>query len=330
MKKKPAFIDEFQTITEPRAKRSLERVTEPRTERRGSLCESRSAVSGTTQRAVTFRWVVPLTALRDSQSEPLRSVRGSVTRSKLRFVPSSVIAAVALFLATLPLLGQQTKHAVYVGARVCGSCHDGIGMGNQYSKWLMTKHARAYTSLSKPESLQIAKLSGVPEPPDKALLCLGCHATAAEAEPWERDPTFAIEDGMQCEKCHGPGSEYATAEVMADREAAIKAGLRIPTKEWCAKCHYVKGSHVAVHKLPQLNIDEALKTIAHPLPEKPALSPDSARGFDAARRPPKKRDTQPPRRSKLMQRPARSTSVPLLAAPAIKNRPSAFSGVPGE
>ena len=58
------------------------------------------------------------------------------------------------------------------------------------------------------------------------MLCLGCHATAAEAEPWERDPTFAIEDGMQCEKCHGPGSEYATAEVMTDREAAIKAGLR--------------------------------------------------------------------------------------------------------
>ena len=60
--------------------RSLERVTEPRTQRRGSLCESRSAVSGTTQRAVTVRWVVPLTALRDSQSEPLRCVRGSVRR----------------------------------------------------------------------------------------------------------------------------------------------------------------------------------------------------------------------------------------------------------
>ena len=26
---------------------------------------------------------------------------------------------------------------------------------------------------------------------------------------------------------------------------------------------------MAVHKLPQLNIDEALKTIAHPLPDKP-------------------------------------------------------------
>jgi len=178
-----------------------------------------------------------------------------------------------VLLISLSALAQQAKHPVYVGARVCGSCHDGQGMGNQYSRWLLTKHARAYTSLSKPEALQIARLSGIPEPPDKAMLCLGCHATAAEAEPWERDPTFAIEDGMQCEKCHGPGSEYATAEVMSDREAAMKAGLRMPTKEWCAKCHFVKGSHVAVHKLPQLNIEEALKTIAHPLPEKPVFSP---------------------------------------------------------
>jgi YVTN family beta-propeller protein len=182
------------------------------------------------------------------------------------------VLVVLMFLTTVTALGQAKKHPVYIGAKVCGSCHDGQGMGNQYSKWLLTKHARAYAALSKPESLQIAKLSGVPEPPEKAMLCLGCHATAAEAEPWERDPTFAIEDGMQCEKCHGPGSEYATAEVMMDRDAAIKAGLIIPTKEWCAKCHYVKGSHVAVHKLPQLNIDEALKTIAHPLPEKPVLS----------------------------------------------------------
>ena len=69
---------------EPRTERTLERVREPRTEQRGSLLESRSAVSGTTQRTATAHWVVPLTALRDSKSEPLRSVRGSLTRSKVR------------------------------------------------------------------------------------------------------------------------------------------------------------------------------------------------------------------------------------------------------
>jgi len=45
-----------------------------------------SGVSGTTQRTVTARWVVPLTSLQDSlrtkRFAALRYVRGSVTRSK--------------------------------------------------------------------------------------------------------------------------------------------------------------------------------------------------------------------------------------------------------
>ena len=177
----------------------------------------------------------------------------------------------SLLVIVTPALAQQSKHPVYVGAKVCGSCHDGTGMGHQYSLWLLNKHSRAYASLAKPYAREIARLSGIPDPPDQAPMCLGCHATAAEAEPWERDPTFALEDGIQCEKCHGPGSEYSRPEVMSNREAAVKAGLRIPNKEWCANCHFTKGSHVAVHDLPALDIDEALKKIAHPLPEKPTL-----------------------------------------------------------
>ncbi|MFB3904038.1 MAG: multiheme c-type cytochrome [Acidobacteriota bacterium] len=215
------------------------------------------------------------------RAHPART--GAAARMSGRPGRCGPVSIVLLFLITVTGLAQEKKHPVYVGARVCGSCHDGLAMGNQYSKWLLTRHARAYASLSKPEAWQIAKLSGVPEPPHRAMLCLGCHATAAEAEPWERDPTFAIEDGMQCEKCHGPGSEYATAEVMMNREAALKAGLKMPTKEWCAKCHYVKGSHVAVHKLPQLDLDEAMKTIAHPLPDKPVLSSHKVEKPAAAR-----------------------------------------------
>ncbi len=237
----------------------------------------RRHLAGTRAAGILPAWAADIINLVDRPSRQDARGPGAGKMPALPGLPArgSVLVALILLL-TVTAVAQEKKHPVYVGAKVCGSCHDGLAMGNQYSKWLLTKHARAYTSLSKPEAWQIARLSGVPEPPDKAMLCLGCHATAAEAEPWERDPTFAIEDGMQCEKCHGPGSEYATAEVMMDREAAIKAGLRIPTKEWCAKCHYVKGSHVAVHKLPQLNIDEALKTIAHPLPDKPVLSPRQA------------------------------------------------------
>jgi YVTN family beta-propeller protein len=164
-----------------------------------------------------------------------------------------------------PALAQE-KHPVYVGARACAACHDGKGMGHQYSKWLLTHHAHAYASLSMPEAVKMARLSGIPQDPHEAPVCLGCHATAAEAEPWERDEAFRVTDGVQCEKCHGPGSEYMDAKVMSDRDAAMKAGMRMPTKQDCLKCHYIKGSHVAIHNLPQIDADKAWERIAHRKP----------------------------------------------------------------
>jgi len=118
--------------------------------------------------------------------------------------------------------------------------------------------------LAKPEAAQIAELSGMPQAPQATPICLGCHATGAHVETWEKDETFFVEDGVQCEKCHGPGSEYM--EVMRDREKAMKAGLMFPSMEDCMNCHHVKGSHVAVHNLPKLDLKKAMKRIAHPTP----------------------------------------------------------------
>ncbi|MHC4323400.1 MAG: hypothetical protein ACYSUX_03910, partial [Planctomycetota bacterium] len=44
------------------------------------------------------------------------------------------------------LLAQEAgqKHPVYVGVKVCATCHRGKGMGHQFSKWLASKHAGAY------------------------------------------------------------------------------------------------------------------------------------------------------------------------------------------
>ena len=170
---------------------------------------------------------------------------------------------------------QPVRDPVYVGSRVCASCHQKAGMGNQFSLWLLSKHARAYAVLAKPEAKQIAKLSGIPQEPQESAVCLGCHATGVEAEEWERDETFFIEDGVQCEKCHGPGSEYTEMEVMLDSEASMRAGLKMPTRRDCMVCHEPKGSHLAVHKLPALDIDEAWVRIAHPTPENPEYESSS-------------------------------------------------------
>ena len=173
------------------------------------------------------------------------------------------------------LSGQNAPEPVFVGAKACAQCHSGKKMGYQHSKWLLTRHSTAYAVLAKPGAKTIAELSGITEEPQNAAMCLGCHSTGAEAEDWELDPEFRIEDGVQCEKCHGPGSEYMPAEIMTDPEAAMQAGLKMPEISDCMVCHVEKGSHVAVHSLPALDLSEAWVRIAHPTPtrqEEPAAS----------------------------------------------------------
>ena len=179
-----------------------------------------------------------------------------------------VAAAVALAASPLVLHAQALKQPVYVGARACAKCHEGHAAGNQYSLWLNTAHSKAWASLATPEAKVMARLSGITDEPETAPICLGCHATAADSEKWERDPGFRLEDGVQCEKCHGPGSEYMSDTVMRDPEAARRAGLRKFSKRDCAVCHYVKGSHVSVHRKPQLDVDAAWQMLAHPVPGK--------------------------------------------------------------
>jgi len=156
---------------------------------------------------------------------------------------------------------------VYVGSRVCGECHWGVKSGNQYEKWRRGPHAHAYSSLWTLEAKEIARLSGIPGEPQESLVCLGCHATAWDTEGWERDATFVLEDGVQCERCHGPGSEYMAVEVMMNREAAMMAGLMMPTEQDCMMCHAEKGSHTLVLGKSEFDPKEWWKRLAHPIPE---------------------------------------------------------------
>jgi DNA-binding beta-propeller fold protein YncE len=173
----------------------------------------------------------------------------------------------ALFAAAAVRVGAQpVKQPVYLGVRACARCHEAEAAGNQYGHWLGTAHAKAWAALATPEARAIARLSGITDEPQRAPVCLGCHATAADAEPWERDAGFRVEDGVQCEMCHGPGSEYADDAVMRDPEAARRAGLRKFTKRDCQVCHYVKGSHASIHHKPPLDVEAAWRVLAHPVP----------------------------------------------------------------
>ena len=174
---------------------------------------------------------------------------------------------VAAAVAPAILRAQAVKQPVYVGSSACAACHDGKAAGNQYSHWLLSAHAKGWATLATPEARAMARLSGLSGEPQQAPICLGCHATASDAEQWEKDPGFRIEDGVQCETCHGPGSEYMDERVMRDPDAARRAGLRRFTRRDCAVCHYVKGSHAAVLRRPQLDVDTAWQALAHRIPD---------------------------------------------------------------
>ena len=188
-------------------------------------------------------------------------------RIRLFAVPAILLALGWLSVHAAP------KKPVYLGVRVCAGCHAAGSIGNQYSQWLHSRHSQTYALLAKPEALQISKLSGLRTPPQESAICLGCHATAWHAEDWEKDETFHIEDGVQCEGCHGPGSEYSSMEVMRDRQAAMMAGLKMPNQESCVTCHIEKGSHVAVLKRPPTDLKKGWELLRHPLAAKPVPGP---------------------------------------------------------
>ncbi len=165
------------------------------------------------------------------------------------------------------------KDPIFIGVQACGACHEGRESGHQFSKWRLGAHAKAYASLALPESREIVRLSGITEEPQKARMCLGCHAAAGDAEDWEKVEGFHIEDGLQCEACHGAGSEYAPEDIMRDREKAMMRGLKMPRKDDCMICHRAKGSHDAVLTKKPFDLDAAWRAIAHPTPEGQDVTP---------------------------------------------------------
>ncbi len=125
----------------------------------------------------------------------------------------------------------------YIGAEKCALCHKSEAKGNQYGKWLTTAHAKAWATLASPKALEIAKKKGITTPPQQTDACVKCHVAGFGQPAAMFDASFKKELGVQCEVCHGPGSDYKGISVMKDKTAAIAAGLLVPDESTCKKCH---------------------------------------------------------------------------------------------
>jgi len=147
-------------------------------------------------------------------------------------VAASLPAALALV-----AVGGEAPKGKYVGVQACAKmCHKSASKGNQLGIWEKTKHAEAYKLLLTDEAKAVAKKLGI-DAPEKSEKCLKCHATGAGIAADQLEEGFSMEDGVQCETCHGPGSEYKKQTIMKNKEKAMSLGLVIGDEKTCLQCH---------------------------------------------------------------------------------------------
>jgi predicted CXXCH cytochrome family protein len=105
------------------------------------------------------------------------------------------------------------KSATYVGWKKCEPCHSAVK-----DAWQKTRHAKAIESLKK------SKQETLPA-------CVKCHVTGHEKDggfiDYELTPEMA---GVQCEVCHGPGSQHAASPTKKNIIRESGASL-------CRQCH---------------------------------------------------------------------------------------------
>ena len=130
------------------------------------------------------------------------------------------LIVVAVLAGPAALFAQSADAApTYIGADKCKMCHK-----IQHTSWLETKHAKATETAKASKEWKFE------------AACLTCHAT-------NKDEAMA---GVQCEACHGPGSDYKSIQVMKDRAKAVAAGMIVPTQATCDGCHDGKEHHKKV------------------------------------------------------------------------------------
>ena len=150
----------------------------------------------------------------------------------------------------------------YEGTAVCGMCHRTAKQGEQLQIWQKSAHSEAYKVLLSDKAKAIAKEKGLGSP-EKEAACLKCHASGYDLPAARLGKRFSVEDGVQCETCHGPGSAYKSIKIMKDKQLAIKNGLQIHDdgEKFCRSCHNPESPTFV-----KFDYAEAWAKIKHPVP----------------------------------------------------------------
>jgi hypothetical protein len=186
--------------------------------------------------------------------------------AKMKARSTWIAVAIGLVMA-LGTAGVAGADAKYVGASKCKTCHKKELIGNQYGAWEDSAHAKAFELLKGDKAKEVAAAKGISGAPHEAAECLECHATAQglSASQVAAKP-LKVADGVQCESCHGPGSDYKKKKTMADHAASVAAGMWEPDKKEaiCTACHNDKSPTWDAAK--GFDFEARKKDIAHPIP----------------------------------------------------------------
>lgn len=193
-----------------------------------------------------------------------------------------LITVLGLLLVTAVWSLPATAAPEYTGSKSCGKCHRKDRDGEQYPIWQKSGHAKAFEVLKSDEAKQMAGKMGVSGDPQKAEACLACHTTGFGAPEDQMGRRFDMADGVQCEACHGPGSEYDSNRTMkkireelsggSDCPTCEETGFMVASEETCKTCH---SESITVggktYKNPtwkgSFNYDEMWGKIKHPIPQ---------------------------------------------------------------
>jgi hypothetical protein len=145
---------------------------------------------------------------------------------------------------------------------------------DEYSTWVVKdKHAHAFAVLTNPVATRMAKILGI-ERADTAPKCLACHALSVPET--DRARTFDSTDGVSCESCHGPASNWLGPHTTKGwtHERSIAAGMRdlrdpVRRAENCLTCHLGTADKAVDHEMiaaghPDLYFELASFTAAMP------------------------------------------------------------------
>ncbi|MEE9293763.1 MAG: cytochrome c family protein [Phycisphaerae bacterium] len=171
-------------------------------------------------------------------------------RSRVTVLLAVARSAMVVFAVTLPAPAGDESAYSYVGSKKCKKCHIKV-----HKSWAKTKMGQAFETL-KPgqakESKEKFKLD-VDKDYTQDVKCLKCHTVGFGHEggyvipnPDDKKSVRAAKrrEGVGCESCHGPGSEYVKVfdEIMKSKrkykvEELYAVGLRKIDESTCTTCH---------------------------------------------------------------------------------------------